>query len=332
MSTTELALTQKKTEIATTIENTVAEYYNIDFASKNEETLKKKQIIAMFVSKLVSTKGKTGEAAIMTATPESIRECALAYVNGDFDFFRNQAYIIPYGNTLQFIISKDGLVSGAKKLVPGLEIFSDIVYKGDVFEYEKVGGRTLVTKHTQPIDNITGKVEDIVCAYACAWVDGKQTEAEIMTMGEIVKALATAKRAITDFHKNNPKIMFGKFPSRRLCKRIINQNISPEVSRVISDAEYGEAIVVEPTAEQPTVSINFNEPPAPVEPPYTPKEPPLPPVDIFEATVFGETEETTKQVSYKEWKNGLSESMVGWSMVRGSYDETTKTITIKKVA
>ena len=221
----DLQIKSKKEEITNLINETVSQYYGLDLMQNTNESNKKKQEIAMFISKLITTKNKTGAPAILTSTIDSIRECALTFVNGDFDFFRNQAYLISYGDTLQFMVSKDGLVSTAKGIVNGLELYSDIVYKNDVFEYEKIGGRTLVTKHEQKLANITGKIEDIECAYACAWVNGEQKEAEIMTMTDIVSALTTAKKSLTEYHKNNPKIMLGKFPLRRLAKRIINQNI-----------------------------------------------------------------------------------------------------------
>lgn len=257
MSNNELMITQKRNEVISNIEKTVSEYYGIDLSQNTQENAKKRQNIAMFVSKLITTqtkKDKNGntQPAILTASADSIRECALAYVNGDFDFFRNQAYLIAYGDSIQFIVSKDGLVSGAKKILPGIELFSDIVYKGDKFEYQKIGGRTIITKHEQPIENITCNIEDIVCAYATYWKDGEQVEATIMTMKEITNALTTAHRSLTDFHKNNPKIMLGKFPLRQLAKKIINQNISAEVSKVLGDddLEYVEA----------TANIVHNEP------------------------------------------------------------------------
>lgn len=263
MATNELVIAKKRTEVIASIEKTVSEYYGIDLSQNTQANAKKRQNIAMFVSKLISTqtkKDKEGntQPAILTASPESIRECALVYVNGDFDFFRDQAYLISYGNTIQFIISKDGLVCSAKKLVPGLELFSDIVYKGDIFEYEKIGGRTIIKKHEQPLENITCKLEDIVCAYAVAWKDGVQVEANIMTMQEINNSLATAHRSITDFHKNNPKIMFGKFPLRQLCRKIIKQNTPQNILDVLKDEDY--SIEVEPIEQtNKPISLDFGE-------------------------------------------------------------------------
>ena len=361
MAENELMIAKKRNEVVNSIEKTVSEYYGIDLSKNTQENAKKKQNIAMFVSKLVTTQSKKDkdgntQPAILTASADSIRECALAYVNGDFDFFRNQAYLISYGNTIQFIVSKDGLVSGAKKLVKGLELFSDIVYKGDKFEYEKIGGRTLITKHEQPIENITCKIEDVVCAYATAWIDGKQVEAEIMTMQEITNALATAHRTLTDFHRNNPKIMLGKFPLRRLAKRIINQNVSVEVSRVLGDDEvYVEAESVE--AHNEPVSINFEqkelhsqskeipttkqvnenikEEQADMETPFDNNYVKFPDsVSIFDMMDKQEQEPKTetKTVSYAYWKDNKDTTLVGWRMVRDSYNSTSKTCEIEKVS
>ena len=348
----ELAIAQKRNEVLDTIQHTVSEYYNIDLNKNTEDSIKKKQNIAMFVSKLTTTKDKNGDTAIMKASPESIRECALAYVNGDFDFFRNQAYLISYGNTIQFIVSKDGLACAAKKIVPGLELFSDIVYKNDTFEYEKVGGRTIIKKHVQPIENVTCKIDDIVCAYATAWKDGVQVEANIMTMKEITNALATAHRSLTDFHKNNPKIMLGKFPLRQLCKKIINQNVSMEVRQVLGDED---TIEVEPTTietKPESVAINFEE--KEVKPKRTtkkaaetkieeePKQETIFDSDISETIKDGvsifdmmdkkeQAEPVIRTVKYAEWKNKLQLEMTDWRAIDHSYDEITKTIKIEKI-
>lgn len=355
----DLELVQKRDSVINTIQNAVSEYYNIDFTKNNEETLKKKQNIAMFVSKLISTVDKNGVPAIMNASETSIRECALAFVNGDFDFFRNQAYLIAYGSNLTFIVSKDGLVTGAKRIVPNLELFSDIVYKGDTFEYEKIGGRTTIKKHEQPIENITCKIEDIVCAYAVAWIDGKQVEADIMTMTEIKNALITAHRSLTDFHKNNPKIMLGKFPLRRLAKKIVNQNIAPEVERVINTSDMIEidadnvvpnnehinidfnipvtekitgtstAKKNEPPKEQVQQSMNVEEISTPFDNASTDYDNSNYGVSIFD--MMNKPQEEYKTVQYADWKNGLKAQMPEWEMVRNSYDENTKAIKIKKV-
>ena len=350
--TMELAIAQKRNEVLDTIQHTVSEYYNIDLNKNTEDNIKKKQNIAMFVSKLTTTKDKNGDIAIMKASTESIRECALAYANGDFDFFRNQAYLIAYGDKLQFIVSKDGLACAAKKIVPGLELFSDIVYKGDTFEYEKVGGRTIIKKHVQPIENITCKIDDIVCAYATAWKDGVQIEEIIMTMKEITNALANAHRSLTDFHKNNPKIMLGKFPLRQLCKKIINQNVSMEVRQVLGDED---TIEVEPATietKPESVAINFEE--KEVKPKRTTKKATETKIEeepkqetIFDSgisetikdgvSIFDmmdkkeQAEPVIRTVKYAEWKNKLQLEMTDWRAVDHSYDEITKTIKIEKI-
>lgn len=346
MENNELVIMNKKNEVTKTIEDTVANYYNIDITQNTAETMQKKQNIAMFVSKLITTQNKDKQPAILTASADSIRECALAFVNGDFDFFRNQAYLIAYGTSLQFIVSKDGLVSGAKKVIPNLELFSDIVYKDDIFEFTKVGGRTLVTKHDQPLKNITGKIEDIVCAYACAWKDGVQIEANIMTMDEIKGALATAKRSITDFHKNNPKIMLGKFPLRQLCKKIINQNIAPEVAKVLGD-EDTPTIVVEaqhtPIAEP--VELNFETKAEPTkrksatkkaeEPTKIEATPTSAPYQFEDSvSMFDlqnqETIGSVKTIDYDDWLP-IYKPMGIYEPLKETYDKETNTVGIRRI-
>ena len=110
-------------------------------------------------------------------------------------YLKNQGYLYPYGTELKFMVSKDGYVALAKKLNPNIEDFYyDVVYKKDIFEFDKVAGKTIITKHKQPLENITAKIDDIVCAYAtCVFKDGTHI-ADIMTMAEIINSLKTAKK------------------------------------------------------------------------------------------------------------------------------------------
>lgn len=252
----ELQVKQKKEELALVLNETILSQYAYDINSNSPESVKKKQEVAMFLSKLVNTKDTSGRPAIMTCTPESIKDCCITYCNNELNFFRNQAYLFPFGQTLQFMISKDGYVSMAKALDSNIEDFYyDIVYKNDEFEYKKEAGKTIIVKHVQKLENITCKIEDIRCAYAtCVFKDGTHI-ADIMTINEIINALRTAHKTLTDTHKTNPKIMLSKFPLRRLAKQRINQSANQQI---INNVRF-EDDNVEPIRETIVVDIDESQ-------------------------------------------------------------------------
>lgn len=249
---------QKKKELTTVLQSTILEQYAYDLNSKSPESFKKKQEVAKFISQLVNTKDKTGRYAILSCSKESILDCCITYCNNELNFFRNQAYLFPFGNKLSFMIGKDGYVAMAKQLNPDIEDFYyDVVYKKDEFEYNKVAGKTQITKHIQKLENITCNISDIVCAYATVCYKNGTHEADIMTIQEIMNALKTAQKGgFSDTHKLNPKIMLSKFPLRRLAKKKINQTANEEVRKNLVFEDDNTATQIQ---EMPSMEITLDE-------------------------------------------------------------------------
>ena len=125
-----LQVEQKKNELTTILQKTILEQYAYDLNSQTPESFKKKQEVAKFISQLVNTKDKSGRYAILSCSQESIMDCCITYCNNELNFFRNQAYLFPFGNKLSFMIGKDGYVAMAKQLNPDIEEFYyEVVYK-----------------------------------------------------------------------------------------------------------------------------------------------------------------------------------------------------------
>lgn len=356
IKTLEQQFIEKKPLIEDVINNIVLANYKSEFGYSEREIAEKKQNAHLFLIKLLGAKDTAKRPAILTASEDSIRECALTYLNGDYDLFKNQGYLFPYGSELKFMVSKDGYVALAKKLNPDIEDFYyDVVYKKDEFEYEKIAGKTIITKHKQKLENITAKIEDIVCAYAtCVFKDGTHI-ADIMTLQEIYNSLATAQKSMSDTHKKNPKIMLSKFPLRRLAKTKIYQS-NPEIANIIVDEEVEyEAVDTNNTIDK-NVDFNFNNeistPKAKVE-----KEPIA--EIIVEENPFEEFEDNewtveemeevineisneepvievekpkeleVKTVKYGKWTNELKQTGE-WEMIKESWNATDKTVQIRK--
>jgi recombinational DNA repair protein RecT len=343
----QVQIDKKKVEVTAVLQETILSQLALDLNDKSELATKKKGEIAMFVSKLITTKDTAGRPAIMTCSIDSIRECALTYCNSDVDLYKSGGYLIPYNNTLQFIISRYGYVSMAKSIDQTIEdYYGEIVWKGDVFEFSKVAGKTQVTKHIQKLEHITGNVADIVCVYACEVHKDGSHIAEIMTMKDIYNALATAHKSLTDTHKRNIKEMLSKFPIRKLAKHRI-QNSVRQNQYVRFEDDYEESKGV---AEMPSMEITLDEGQEFSEPSETET------IEVFaDGQSYGEFEvehETeafdneevsdedwqmameedsrneVETVSYAKWKNELKGN--GYEMVEGSYDTVNKTVQVRK--
>jgi recombinational DNA repair protein RecT len=352
----QVQIDKKKAEVTAVLQETILSQLALDLNDKSELATKKKGEVAMFVSKLITTKDTAGRPAIMTCSLDSIRECALTYCNSDVDLYKSGGYLIPYNNTLQFIISRYGYVSMAKSIDPTIEdYYGEIVWKGDVFEFSKIAGKTQVTKHIQKLEHITGNVADIVCVYACEVHKDGSHIAEIMTMKDIYNALATAHKSLTDTHKRNIKEMLSKFPIRKLAKhRIQNSVRQNQYVRFEDDYEENKA-----GAEMPSMEITLDEGQdysEPSEPEYfqthsydseeevhhyVDGEPILEsaPIDEYDdeevsdedwqMAMEEDSRNAVETVSYAKWKNELKGN--GYEMVEGSYDTVNKTVQVRKV-
>lgn len=328
-----LQVQQKKEELTTILQKTILEQYAYDLNSQTPESFKKKQEVAKFISQLVNTKDTSGRYAILSCSQESILDCCITYCNNELNFFRNQAYLFPFGNKLSFMIGKDGYVAMAKQLNPDIEDFYyDVVYKNDIFEYNKVAGKTTIVKHTQKLENITCNIDDIICAYATVCYKNGTHEADIMTKQEILNALKTAKKGFTDTHKLNPKLMLSKFPLRRLAKKKINQTANEEMRKNlvfeddnnISDKqELFESMELELDETQ-----DFSEPTEVEVVEQEDSERNEEEIQEINEQIEQENE-NEKTISYYEWINDYKNN--GWEMVADSYDKINKTVKVRKV-
>ena len=336
----QVQIDKKKAEVTAVLQETILSQLALDLNDKSELATKKKGEVAMFVSKLITTKDTAGRPAIMTCSLDSIRECALTYCNSDVDLYKSGGYLIPYNNTLQFIISRYGYVSMAKSIDPTIEdYYGEIVWKGDVFEFSKVAGKTQIVKHIQKLEHITGNVADIVCVYACEVHKDGSHIAEIMTMKDIYNALATAHKSFTDTHKKNIKEMTVKFPIRKLAKhRIQNSVRQNQYVRFEDDYEESKAV-----AEMPSMEITLDEgqdysEPSEYEEPTYEEEVVEAETDEFDDEEVSDDEwqmameedsqNAVETVSYAKWKNELKGN--GYEMVEDSYDPTSKTVKVRK--
>lgn len=179
---------------------------------------------------LQETKDKQGHPVLETCTRASIANALLSMVVQGLNPDKKQGYFIAYGNTLVFQRSYFGSMALAKRVCPDIvDIYADVVYAGDGFEYEKKHGKTVVTKHTQRIENV--KKDEIIAAYATVLYKDGREESTIMTIDEIYQAWRQSKMNPFD-DKGHLKATstHGKFTAEMCKKTVINRACKPIIN------------------------------------------------------------------------------------------------------
>lgn len=165
--------------------------------------------------------------ALEVCTQASIMNALLDMVVQGLNPAKKQCYFIVYGKQLTCQRSYFGDQALAQRVKPGIEIYAEVVYKDDEFEYQTLRGRKVVTKHAQKLENVAP--DKIVAAY-CGVVDtatGEDLGAEIMTMDQIKKSWGmskTYKAGGSGTHNEFPDQMAMRTVIRRRCKPIINSS------------------------------------------------------------------------------------------------------------
>ena len=236
---------------------------------------------------LQETKDKKDQPVLVSCTKESIMNSLLSMVVQGLNPDKKQCYFIAYGNKLICQRSYFGTEALIKRFAGAKDIYSQVIYSGDEFEYEIVGGQKTILKHKQKLENIS--YDKITGAY-CVITFEENTFTQIMTLDQIKQCWKMSKMyPINDKGDIKPDGTHRKFTDEmclktvvnRACKQFINssddtslniQNLNKivEEDELEREANQGEIIDVEIT-EQPPAQL----PPAPPPPPETmPEEKP----------------------------------------------------------
>ncbi len=170
--------------------------------------------------------------ALEVCTKASIAQALLDTVLQGLNPGKKQCYYIVYGNKLVMQRSRYGEEHVAKSVCPEIEgIYPEVVYKGDVFEYSKKRGRTVIEKHLQSIDNVSSG--EMIAAYCTIVFKDGHEETTIMTIAEIYSSWKMSRQSPFDDKGNlKPSSTHAMFPAemakrtvvRRACKPIINSS------------------------------------------------------------------------------------------------------------
>lgn len=133
------------------------------------------------------------------------------------DFMNKEAYLVPYGKTLNFMKSYTGAVKLCKKysIRPIKDIYAKLVREGDDYAVEIINNEPKITFKPKPFNS--GKIQG---AFAVAMFEDGGIQYEEMSLAELEKVRNCSKQ------KNGPTWtqwtdqMYLKSVLHRLCKRI----------------------------------------------------------------------------------------------------------------
>lgn len=196
-------------------------------------------------------------------TKDSIANALLSMVVQGLNPDKKQCYFIAYGTKLTMQRSYFGSIAVAKMVNPSIEdIFGEAVYEGDEFEYSKVRGKNVITKHIQKIENVSKS--KIIAAYATILYSSGKEESTVLTFDQVKQAWKQSKMNPVggdgtiksgSVHDKFTADMCVKTAINKACKMVINT--SSDKSIVSKFAKETDDVAIEARVDE-EISINAN--------------------------------------------------------------------------
>ena len=165
-------------------------------------------------------KDKTGKPALEACTRDSVANALLDMVVQGLSPAKKQGYFIVYGSNLSFMRSYFGTMAVTKRLNGVEDVFAQVIYEGDSFEFTIDKGTKKVIQHKQQLEDID--TDKIVGAYCTIFYgDGKEFT-EIMTKKQIDQAWGKTKMKNNAVHRDFPEEMAKRTVINRTCKLFTN--------------------------------------------------------------------------------------------------------------
>lgn len=187
-----------------------------------------------------------GNDQLARYTPAQLAPAIMRGAMLGLDFFNKEAYLIPYGQQVQFQASYTGLVKLAKKYGHVTDVKAEVVRDGDVFDMRMDNGVQSFTFEPKAFND-----GPIVGAFAVATMDDGSTRIERMTKRQLDMVKTTSKAQTGTAWKLFPEEMYRKIVVRRLCKNITIDFENAEQATVFrgDDDSRAEAVAVNPFEE-----------------------------------------------------------------------------------
>ncbi len=176
---------------------------------------------------------------------------------------KKQCYFIPYGGKLQLSKSYLGNIAATKRLKDVKNVFANVIYEKDEFEYvlDMETGLKKITKHEQKFENID--ITKIKGAYAVVVMEDGNNYVEVMNINQIKKswgqgtAYASGKSTA---HNNFTDEMAKKTVINRACKNFTCTSDDSDllVATISRTNEYDPEDIVENIHEEVKEEIKEN--------------------------------------------------------------------------
>lgn len=229
--------------------------------------------------KLQEVQDKNGKPALEVCTRESVANALLDMVVQGLSPAKTQCYFIVYGSKLQLNRSYFGTQAVLKRLSNVKDIWANVIYKGDVFEYEVAGGREKLVKHETNFEN---RDNEILGVYAVVKLVDDEEILTVMTKKEVDASWSQSKTS-QSVHKKFPQEMAKRTVINRAAKAYINTS---DDSDLLVDAinrstenEYDERVDVTNEEVRAEIAENANREVIDIKPGATPppaKQQPVP--------------------------------------------------------
>ena len=159
---------------------------------------------------------------LQECSKDSIANSLLDMVVQGLNPAKKQCYFIAYGKQLSCQRSYFGTMEVAKTVAGAKDVYAQVIYADDEFEYELHKGRKRILKHNQKLANVSS--DKIVAAYCTIeFEDPEKNITEIMTMDQIRSSWAKSKNGGA-VQKEFPEEMAKRTVINRACKAVINSS------------------------------------------------------------------------------------------------------------
>ncbi len=255
-------MAEQSQAVATTKPNTLAEVLALDSTKQAiSEVLPKAMDANRFLRLSLTALRRTPK--LQLCTPESfmgaLAQCAVLGLEPETPLAH--AYLIPYGKECTLVLGYKGLIDLARRSGQVNGIYAEVVYAGDMFEWEQGLNPTVRHKRlAEPvIRNTNGKTlftgQNVTHAYAVAKVNG-DPQFVVMTKTELDSIKSQSKAGNDGPWVTHPEEMMKKSAIRRLSKLLplsieIHQALAQEEERTTINVigTTGEIVDAAPSSE-----------------------------------------------------------------------------------
>lgn len=210
---------------------------------------------------LSETVDKNGKSVLTSCSQSSIINCLLDMTIQGLSPAKKQCYFIAFGGKLQLMKSYLGNIAATKRLKGVKNVFANVIYEKDEFEYklDLDTGLKVITKHEQSFENID--IAKIKGAYAVVVLEDGLNYVEVMNINQIRNSWNQgAAKGQSKAHTNFTDEMAKKSVINRACKNFICTSDDSDllIETMNRTNEYDEKDIIETTHNEVQEEIKEN--------------------------------------------------------------------------